>query len=82
MQKKRGSIIRPWGRGNLAAAMTAKIIVHGSKPVSYTHLDRLPGTGWCPGTAAVFDRSSGWCKRPAYPGVGAAGSAADGTAVL
>ena len=25
MQKKRGSIIRPWGRGNLAAAITAKI---------------------------------------------------------
>ena len=24
MQKKRGSIIRPWGRGNFAAAMTAK----------------------------------------------------------
>ena len=34
MQKKRGSIIRPWGRGNFAAAITAKIITsrHDGNP--------------------------------------------------
>ena len=46
MQKKRGSIIRPWGRGNLAAAMTAKIIVHGSKQPTRRQRNTWRGLAW------------------------------------
>lgn len=70
-----GGVAIPHGKSNA-------VLVPALAAVTPAGGGRLPGTGWCPGTAAVFDRSSGWCKRPAYPGVGAAGSAADGTAVL
>lgn len=45
MQKKRGSIIRPWGRGNLAAAITAKIITHGVKAAYPAAAEYLAGLG-------------------------------------
>ena len=44
MQKKRGSIIRPWGRGNLAAAITAKNYcarVKAAYPTAAEYLARL-----------------------------------------
>ena len=46
MQKKRGSIIRTWGRGNFAAAMTAKIIVHGSKQPTRRQRNTWRGLAW------------------------------------
>ena len=44
--EKRGSMIRPWGRGNLAAAMTAKIIVHESKQPTRRQRNTWRGLAW------------------------------------
>ena len=64
-----GGVAIPHGKSN-AVLVPALAAVTLREAIDYQALD------------GVFDRSSGWCKRPAYPGVGAAGSAADGTAVL
>lgn len=66
-----GGVAIPHGKSN-AVLVPALAAVTLREAIDYQALDGAP----------VFDRSSGWCKRPAYPGVGAAGSAADGTAVL
>ena len=39
-------IIRPWGRGNLAAAITAKIIMHGSKKPTRRQRKTWRGLAW------------------------------------